>query len=1039
VAATLDADQELLHFSFPISKQEDTDFVNPVDGTPDIWITGKATDGTVDADRQIVDPEWSAVALKEWAATGGNVRMAHDPRRPVGKGHDVQVTMDGHYVKSLISDPLAKHFIRTGVLNDYSIGIAAPHLKFGPHKSLDPRGEATGGIITGRPDGLSKIAELSVVDRGSNFHSRFQITRKSAGSGDDFGFTGKMIGDSAEIAMAAPPALLAKVPGGALLTKAAPAAPGDELVDVSLPASMTLKVTPAILAKMNTLSRQRATGQHDEGAAAQAAQKRDFDRGTGGGVDRDTLPESDFAGPQRSFPIVTQSDVSDALHLPGALAADPAAVRARVRSIARRKGLSVPDDSEISSKGAGEVAGAVAEKTSVPEGAETAVPDVTKEPDSNDAPVKKSKKKVKGPKKLPPWLNKPAGDDDAKDDGEACKSAADHLWAGVIGTSTIECAKCHTTPAQAAGVTASPMEPAPVGELMESTAPASVKAASPTPQSASGASDAAPMDPVPQHREPDGAGVEPFEHDARMPATGQGETPTRLEIPTLKASPEVSALLRFRQVGIDADLGKLHDLTCPAFHPDEAAKYHPFAEISSLIDEGSWQRKSLEAACGPLAQALAMHELTGAALALKGASEADVNTWRLEAHKAFRDANPGVSTYPTPGSISPERYRRALITDGRSASSSGHAGPNTSPVVASAAPNAHSFDRPPLADAHASPSPSFMKWDGGQYPDQQGVPTQLNYAHLEKDKQRMALVQVHDHLSRQFPEVCPLDSVDLSGRTDRPLRGVQPENHPVPATAGIGKGAQVASEAAAALAQAAETGKAVPFSAGTALPPATKAAPEAEAAMFADADVYKSFRKQRKKLGKKVLAGKMTVDEARAMMGRRFAQKSAGITALPLAPADPAQAPLMPVATPLTPDVIKSAMREVIQAQAVPLEAVTIGSYDPAPAFETALSKALSPLLEKIQATDTKLAEAQRVIDAIADQPDPSTASFSGLAFNPVHKTARPAGVTEIAEGAGRARMAVIRELENTVNSASSPQVREAAYASLCKYREGGA
>ena len=33
------------------------------------------------------------------------------------------------------------------------------------------------------------------------------------------------------------------------------------------------------------------------------------------------------------------------------------------------------------------------------------------------------------------------------------------------------------------------------------------------------------MDPVPQHREPDGAGVEPFEHDARMPATGQGETP----------------------------------------------------------------------------------------------------------------------------------------------------------------------------------------------------------------------------------------------------------------------------------------------------------------------------------------------------------------------------------------------------------------------------------------------------------------------------------------------------------------------------------
>ena len=61
MAVALDADQEALtFFSFPIEKQEDTASINPVDGTPDIWIVGKATDGTVDADRQIVDPEWSA-------------------------------------------------------------------------------------------------------------------------------------------------------------------------------------------------------------------------------------------------------------------------------------------------------------------------------------------------------------------------------------------------------------------------------------------------------------------------------------------------------------------------------------------------------------------------------------------------------------------------------------------------------------------------------------------------------------------------------------------------------------------------------------------------------------------------------------------------------------------------------------------------------------------------------------------------------------------------------------------------------------------
>jgi hypothetical protein len=69
--------------------------------------------------------------------------------------------------------------------------------------------------------------------------------------------------------------------------------------------------------------------------------KRDFDPGVGGGVDRDKLSDSDFAGPNRTFPIVTQSDVTDAMKLSGK-AADPAAVKARIAAIARRKGLTPP-------------------------------------------------------------------------------------------------------------------------------------------------------------------------------------------------------------------------------------------------------------------------------------------------------------------------------------------------------------------------------------------------------------------------------------------------------------------------------------------------------------------------------------------------------------------------------------------------------------------------------------------------------------------------------------------------------------------------
>ena len=86
MAATLTRDQdELLRFSFPIEKREDTETVNPVDGTPDLIIWGKATDGTIDGDKEIVDPAWSADAIQRWAATGANVRMSHDPKRPVGR------------------------------------------------------------------------------------------------------------------------------------------------------------------------------------------------------------------------------------------------------------------------------------------------------------------------------------------------------------------------------------------------------------------------------------------------------------------------------------------------------------------------------------------------------------------------------------------------------------------------------------------------------------------------------------------------------------------------------------------------------------------------------------------------------------------------------------------------------------------------------------------------------------------------------------------------------------------------------------------
>lgn len=61
-----------------------------------------------------------------------------------------------------------------------------------------------------------------------------------------------------------------------------------------------------------------------------------------GGKDRKDIPDEDYAGPDKSFPIVDQASVDSAARLIGH-ADDPEAVKAKVIAIAKRKGLDVPD------------------------------------------------------------------------------------------------------------------------------------------------------------------------------------------------------------------------------------------------------------------------------------------------------------------------------------------------------------------------------------------------------------------------------------------------------------------------------------------------------------------------------------------------------------------------------------------------------------------------------------------------------------------------------------------------------------------------
>lgn len=80
---------------------------------------------------------------------------------------------------------------------------------------------------------------------------------------------------------------------------------------------------------------------------------------------RDAAPSGDFAGPDQSFPISAQTDVDAAAHLVGK-AADPAAVKSKIKAIAKRKGLKVPDAwAEPTGNAVSRILGKIAEKLGI--------------------------------------------------------------------------------------------------------------------------------------------------------------------------------------------------------------------------------------------------------------------------------------------------------------------------------------------------------------------------------------------------------------------------------------------------------------------------------------------------------------------------------------------------------------------------------------------------------------------------------------------------------------------------------------------------
>lgn len=732
MAATLTPAGELTFISFPITKFETTE-----DGN--LYVYGKATDGSVDSDEQIVDTDFSSKAIQDWLASGANVRVQHNPQRdPAGVGVEVNTDADGTtWVKSLVVEPVAKTLVQNKALRAYSVGISRPKIV----RDQVARG---GRIVDG------EIVEISLVDRPANKNCGIELVKANKDGNAEW--VGKMFGNSS------------------LLTKSE-----DTVAEVTLPAHTHF--TPADLAKLLS---HRAT-----------AEKRQMDPSVGGGVDRDKLPAKDFAGRNRSFPIVTPGDVSDAASSIGRAGADNYSgdkLKRNIIRIARRKGdafvAELPESwkKELGLKKGADVKPGEdgmddnAEKGDKPfEGAhpkfgeghqpphtdedEKAIAarkgldtDTDDDADSKDdvAEADATKGNAKGGKTCPscnkgfdadsklrrcpncgkklPKAGKPKSEMATK--GAGCTCTGGGACDG-CGSCSGDCDKCM-----------------------------GMKSHKPVPGAGVAGAGAAAIKPVPEHREPDGPDIENLEHDMHIPTVPDAS---------------VKAAQRLKSVGASFDLGVLHDLTCPAFHPADVGKAYPSHGFANL-DESIWQQKALDAAANaPLEEAGRMTQLWQHASTLKAADGVMLDELRDEAHKSFMDANPGPGSFPKPMELSPVRFRRPVIRDGHAVPGTDYDGPNTAHVPTGGI-NADEFNRGYLSSGHAADSPSNKNTAVMPAPVPTGAPQRTYYRNVQRDSARSAMEAMHDHIAQTFPDLCSMTGPGVGG--EEPV-GARPVPAPV--------------------------------------------------------------------------------------------------------------------------------------------------------------------------------------------------------------------------------------------------------------------
>ncbi len=307
--------------SVPIQKSfEDSD--------GDLHVIGKATGPDLDLDDQIIDKDFARKALGDWFRDWGNVRQMHSTNLPpAGKAISLTETPDGFDVETKVVDANSKALVKAGVYQAYSIGISKPRI-------VGDRTAKAGRVV----DGI--VSELSLVDFPANPTCRLTLAKRAE--------TGEIEDQAPEFTETAMAKMLE-----ATVQKSVDESEGKCGLcggDGKIRGGHVKCPDCGGSGKLSDVSDEDKAAQRRRGelkVAEPDAAKRNFDPSVGGGVDRDKIPAEDFAGKDRSFPIVTPGDVSDAASSIGRAGSDNYSsdqLKANIIRIARRKGKAFVDE-----------------------------------------------------------------------------------------------------------------------------------------------------------------------------------------------------------------------------------------------------------------------------------------------------------------------------------------------------------------------------------------------------------------------------------------------------------------------------------------------------------------------------------------------------------------------------------------------------------------------------------------------------------------------------------------------------------------------